>query len=365
MKIYVRDKILCIDHTIKEKRYRFSTGKINNPQTRGWLEKNIENEFNRLKKLQDLKANLAHQQQQLTPTLEIYAQKSFKLNKNYRRPHTTKDNINKFNLHIKPIFGDKKLDTITISQIKQWQNYLIDIGLSIKYIKNIRSIFSVILTNAIEDGFIIQNVIKKVQPPKKIYNDDNKYEINPFNAQEIEMLINTATGQFKSIITILFFTGIRLGELVTLKPNDVNFDRNIIKIQRANQKDGTIGLTKTGKIREIDILPPVLNVLKTQLENNQNEFIFTTQYNERYITYNTLRDYHWRKLLKACNLTYRPLYQCRHTFASIMLSNNENLLWVSNMLGHSEITTTLKFYSKYIPSPKINKAEFLKTLNIK
>jgi len=155
----------------------------------------------------------------------------------------------------------------------------------------------------------------------------------------------------------------RLGELVTLKWSDVDFNKNIITISRANQRDSSIGLTKTGKIREIEILPPVLNALKTQ--TNQNEFIFTTQYNERYITYNTLRDYHWKKLLKICKLDYRALYQCRHTFASIMLSNGEELVWVSNMLGHSEITTTLKFYTRYIPTKKINRAEFLKTLNIK
>ena len=47
------------------------------------------------------------------------------------------------------------------------------------------------------------------------------------------------------------------------------------------------------------------------------------------------------------DLQYRPIYQTRHTFASIMLNQGENLMWVSAMLGHSDSNITLKKYGKY------------------
>ncbi len=360
MKIYIQNNKLFIKHKIDNQEYKFSTELENTIKNRAWLRKNLQKKFNQLLKLHKTKI-IINKTSINKPTLNQFALESFEMNKNYRREHTTKDLINKYNLHIKPLLGDKKIDEISIKDIKQWQNYLIEINLSVKYIKNLRSILNVILKDALEDEIIEKNPIEKVKAPKRKYSE-NKYQIEPFTKEEIELLINNATGQFKNILITLFFTGIRLGELVALKWNDINWEKKTITIKRANQKDGSIGFTKTEKNREITLLPPVEKALKNQKQIN--EYIFTTQYNKRYINYNTLRDYHWRKLLKKCNLEYRELYQTRHTFASMMISNNENITWVSNMLGHSEITTTLRFYTKYIPQEKITKASFLNNFNI-
>jgi len=57
---------------------------------------------------------------------------------------------------------------------------------------------------------------------------------------------------------------------------------------------------------------------------------------------------------------YRRFYQTRHTFACIMLQKGERLAWVSKvMLGHSDETTTLRFYSDYIPDDNVENATFL------
>ena len=57
---------------------------------------------------------------------------------------------------------------------------------------------------------------------------------------------------------------------------------------------------------------------------------------------------------------YRKFYQTRHTFASIMLNQGEDIIWVSKiMLGHSEVATTYKFYAKYIQSTDKKQATFL------
>ena len=55
-----------------------------------------------------------------------------------------------------------------------------------------------------------------------------------------------------------------------------------------------------------------------------------------------------KKLLEKLNLEKRNIYQTRHTFASNMLSNKENPLWVSQMLGHKTLNMTLEIYTKYI-----------------
>lgn len=60
-----------------------------------------------------------------------------------------------------------------------------------------------------------------------------------------------------------------------------------------------------------------------------------------------------------CNLEYRPIYHTRHTFATIMLENGEDILWVSNMLGHANSTMTLTRYARYIKRDGKREATFL------
>jgi len=86
-------------------------------------------------------------------------------------------------------------------------------------------------------------------------------DVNPFSLNDVWKLIDMAEGQFKNIITVLFFSGMRLGELITLKWDDVDWENNTIHIQRASKSNGKIGRPKNGKKRKIDILPPVFKAL--------------------------------------------------------------------------------------------------------
>ncbi len=65
-------------------------------------------------------------------------------------------------------------------------------------------------------------------------------------------------------------------------------------------------------------------------------------------------------------MAYRVLYNTRHTFATLMLTNGEDILWVSQMLGHANISTTMKYYIKYVEDKGKKRATFLdeKTENI-
>jgi len=66
-----------------------------------------------------------------------------------------------------------------------------------------------------------------------------------------------------------------------------------------------------------------------------------------------------RRHSKRVNLDYRPIYHTRHTFATVMLENNEDILWVSNMLGHSNASMTLSKYAKYVKRKDKKRAQFL------
>ncbi|MCW8896058.1 tyrosine-type recombinase/integrase [Sulfurimonas sp.] len=134
-------------------------------------------------------------------------------------------------------------------------------------------------------------------------------------------------------------------------------------------RSGKDGKLKTeSSYREIEILDSLLPYLKNQyqLTGSQNSYVFLNENHEPLYDIKRIRDNQWKKTLIKCKLDYRPIYHTRHTFATVMLENGEDILWISNMLGHKDSTMTLSRYAKYIKRDDKKRATFLeKTVALK
>ena len=281
-----------------------------------------------------------------------------------------------FNKHILPVFGNMIPDDITAGRFKKFQVDLrVKKKLGKKSINNIRSAFSCLIQYINEEEISNINPLVLVKPPaSKLFvsysedgeavNQKGEYiteSINPFTYDDTKVIIAAAEGQFKNIVILQFFSGMRIGEMSTLKWDDIDFNNKTIHIQRSNKDGGEIGSTKNGKTRKVDMLPPVEEALREQfkLTGLQNGFIFLAKHGGRYTSYDTFSD-NWKSLLIRTGYDYRRFYQTRHTFVCIMLQKGEKLAWVSKiMLGHSEQSTTLRFYADYIPDSNERNATFL------
>ena len=124
---------------------------------------------------------------------------------------------------------------------------------------------------------------------------------------------------------------------------------------------GTIRYPKTvNSYRTIDMIDELIPYLQKQYELTGlfNDYVFLNKNKEHYYDIKRLRDTYWKKLLIKCEIEYRPIYHTRHSFATMMIEN-EDILWVSNMLGHVDATTTLSKYAKYMKKPNIKRGTFL------
>jgi len=182
-----------------------------------------------------------------------------------------------------------------------------------------------------------------------------------------ELILKNATGWEKYFIQISFFTGLRTGELLALKWEDINFVSKQIHIKKSVTK-GIYSEPKTEwSIRTIDMLPIVeeaFNSLKFH-SYMKNSFVFPNSNNKLFFDGTHIREGVWRRALKISKLDYRALYQTRHTFASLMISKGEDILWVSKTLGHSNLQTTLSKYARFIKSDKTKRATFLNQVLLK
>jgi len=236
-----------------------------------------------------------------------------------------------------------------------WQNQVLE-TVSPRRLKMVRAVLSTIIQDAMRDEIITRNPLPLVKLPRS-----EKVDISPFSLDEIFKILNTATSQYKNFFALGFFSGMRSGEMIGLKWSDIDFKRKEISIKRAI-KMGVISTPKTiGSTRTIDIIESLLPYLEEQFKitGEYNSYVFLNEQKEHFYDIKRVRNTHWKKILISCSFEYRPIYHMRHTFATIMLENGEDILWVSNMLGHTNSTMTLSRYARYIKRDGKQRATFL------
>lgn len=358
--VFVRNDIIYIQGSVDKQFKRYSTGKKDTKLNRLWAIKNWKQV---LLKLHDEKINI---QTQVTSDFVKFANLSFNLNSSDRKESTNKEYIGVFKKYIENNFKDFPLENIKKANLQHWQNQMLKTNLSVGRIKFIRAVFSGILTDAVDNDLIKENPFNKIKAPKKESNN-NEESVYPFTLEEIQSIILASTGQNKNIVTLLFFTGMRTGELWGLKWSDINFQSKTIHIQRAirHNKEST---TKTkNSNRVIDMLPTVEEALNRQksFTHINDSYIFLNKNKEPFKSAQALSKGYWKNVLKFCRLDYRVLYQTRHTFATLMISHGEDVVWVSRMLGHANVRITLEVYTKFIPNQKKERAVFLNDIKSK
>lgn len=254
-----------------------------------------------------------------------------------------------FTYHIVPYFKNKLVTEIKPLDINDFYKTFKD--------KSTLNTCNVILKFAFEKA-ILSEYIKTspiiISKPKIQSN----YVPQPFNMEELKLILNTATGQFLNILGIAFFTGMRIGEIISLKWIDINFVNETIDINSTMYR-GRLQTPKTIGSKSIIDLPIEAKTyfLSQRKMTGSKEYLFYTRFNKTYTNPASI-NFKFYLLLKELNLNQRGIHQARHTFASLKLSYGEQLNWVSFMLRHDSPSFTQKVYYKYIPRKKEKRVVF-------
>ncbi|HEX7093303.1 MAG TPA: site-specific integrase, partial [Nitrospiraceae bacterium] len=164
--------------------------------------------------------------------------------------------------------------------------------------------------------------------------------------------------RYLMLFVLMVKTGMRPGEAIAFQPGDLDVRQHTIRIERAATLGGLVKSTKTAEVRKVDLsakLIPKLEGYRAWLElesmagrwgdtpwlcpNDQGRL-----YEERHLR----RVFH--RILHRANLPSFRVYDLRHTYASLLLSSGVPLLYVSQQLGHTIPTTTLRYYARWIPT---------------
>lgn len=351
--VAVRGGVIHVRGYHDGKRIQRSSGKKDNKTNMDWVRRNAQ---------QVLLNDVVKKQEVTTthlPTLEQYGNEWLALNKNKWVDNTFLEYRRDFKSFILPYFGSWEIDTIKTMHLKKWQSNLLDSKKATRFLA-IRNIFNGILKEAFYDELIEKNPFERIKRPRK-----EKPKIDPFSLKEVELLLKSSKGWFHNYLKISFFTGIRTGEMLALRWEDIDFDNDIINIRHSMRKGKLTHCKTDNSIRDLDMLPLVKNALLAQKElTGSKQNVFVTQYGKPYMRADKISSSQWKPLLEECHLKHRILYKTRHTFASVMIQRGEEIAWVSKMMGHANIGITLEKYARYIPRKDVKRAVFLNELEL-
>lgn len=177
------------------------------------------------------------------------------------------------------------------------------------------------------------------------------------------------------MFTVLFFTGLRLGEALALTWQDIDFTSNTIHVTKStyvNKGISHISTTKTkAGTRRIIINKKLSQELETwqkkqakQLQQFSNDIttLQVFQNSPIIITKNAIEK-QYKKILERDNTLKKiRIHDFRHSHASLLINNGEDYLVVKERLGHASITTTIDTYSHLYPSKQKDLADKLDEL---
>ncbi len=216
------------------------------------------------------------------------------------------------------------------------------------------------LHKAVYWQLIVANPAERVQPPKARKPKRRSYddEQTKILLENLELLSSEDT-KYKVAIILTVFTGVRLGELMGLEWQDVDFKNGIISINRSSQYLADMGVfTKVPKtessIREIAIPKFIISLLeeyKLWYEEQKSIYGELWTNSDRLFVQADGKPMHpstiskwFVKYVGQIGLPVINFHGLRHTNASLLVAQNIDIAVISARLGHAQISTTLDFY---------------------
>ena len=300
---------------------------------------------------------------------------------NHRKTSYINTQENNYNKHIREYFINvDNVGKLTYEDIYQFREQLrqkiaqnSDKPLSTNTINKIMILLKKIFDVGLRKGYYTTNPVKLL---KKLPIEKTKMQFWTIaEFQQFLKLFEVDEYNIKLLFTVLFFTGLRLGEALALTWQDVDFTSNTIHVTKStyvNKGISHISTTKTkAGTRRIIINKKLSQELETwqkkqakQLQQFSND-ITTLQVfqNSPIIITKDAIEKQYKKILERDNTLKKiRIHDFRHSHASLLINNGEDYLVVKERLGHASITTTIDTYSHLYPSKQKDLADKLDDL---
>ena len=284
-----------------------------------------------------------------------------------------------YKIHIQPTLHSAPIGEITVSRLRAWQAERVRAGIDPETIKKARTFLSSVLRHAAESEAIPANPMPTVRAPKPKHKDGIR-PLAPTTVEAIRMLMvsplprivdRSGTGQRTRreyqlaapgtaetnrrdalIVSLMAYAGLRPGEIRGLRFDDIG--ETTIRVERAADEYGALKRTKTSETRSVRLLTPLAQDLREyrmsegRPRSGRMLLLGPTGSAWTKSDWNKWAADRWKPACRAAGMTPLPRpYDLRHSFASLLLAEGQQPLYVAQQLGHS-VAVLLSTYAHLI-----------------
>ncbi|MBC3497305.1 site-specific integrase [Pseudomonas sp. SWRI100] len=216
---------------------------------------------------------------------------------------------------------------------------------------------------AVYDEVVDRNPAAAIQLPQK-----NKKQVDPFTVEEADALIawmyanfSRCNQVFAAFYEFAFYTGMRTGEVMALRWDEIDFDKRTAHVCRIVVEKQVVERTKTKYTRTVMLNSRALGALAKAKEiahyrsrqkrrvSTESSYVFQPSGSSPYMKGTDTPGVHFNEAIAALKLPARPQYNCRHTYATMCLMSGMNPAFIAGQLGHS-VQVLLTTYAKWLNS---------------
>ncbi len=252
------------------------------------------------------------------------------------------------NKHLKPYFNNLSIGELNSNIIEE---FISTLNFSKKRITTILVPLKQVVRSALKAKLINVNPFDSIDSSewkKQVIISD--YKVEPFTISELDIIISHC--QYETIANFIltaFWTGMRTGELFALTWDDINFEKELIHVNKTQTVNRIIKQPKTkAGVRDIEMTPRAKEALLKQAKLTGNkERVFLSPHGYVWSKPDMIGRY-WRKILANAGIKYRNIYQLRHSFISHMLTLGNSPMILYRIVGHENTEMIYKNYARFI-----------------
>jgi integrase len=262
-----------------------------------------------------------------------------------------------------PAFGDRPLTALGVEDINAWLGAR-EGTLRPKTLRNYLTLLHKLFGDAQEEGYLAVNRLagsRAIRRPRALREDD-EHEIEILTPAEVHRLLDALAPEHGPLFLTAVSTGVRLGELRGLQWGDVDDAGGRVWVRRTIYR-GQCYLPKSKRSRRaIDVGEQLLAVFSRWRREHHGDappapdaFVFPSASGGP-LDPDNLRNRVWAPALAAAKLRHVRIHSLRHTYASMLIAQGENVKYISSQLGHASVKITLDRYGHLFPDEKRSSA---------
>lgn len=274
--------------------------------------------------------------------------------------------------YLLPYIGKKKLARLQPADLRA-AYVALGAKLSSTSVQLAHGVLHTALRDAEREGVVARNVASLVSPPRR-----DTPEFRSLRPDDARALLDAAKGEpLEAFWTLAVTTGLRLGELQALQWGDVDMTRRRLQVRRTLAVDGkplfSPSSTKKNHKRTVWLSEKAITALEAHRGYQDTQraaagdawtehaLVFTTGTGNP-LHGGNLRSRQFPQLLAKAKLPPMRIHDLRHTAASMLLADGVPVKVVSEMLGHADVTTTLRIYAHVLEGAQEQAASFMDRL---